>query len=67
MAIFQLRDDSIEPIAKTTFSAEGIRERDDLQRLLKQQIDIIAPDTLVIAEEFSDWQKKTDAHTKAFF
>ena len=34
------------------FSEVGLRERDDLQRLLKSQIEVIAPDTLVIAEEF---------------
>lgn len=40
---------------KTTFAAQNIRERDDLQRYLKSQIDIIAPHTMVIAEEFGDW------------
>lgn len=28
----------------------------DLQRLLREQIEILSPDTLVIAEEFADWQ-----------
>lgn len=31
-------------------------ERADIQRLLKRQIEIISPDTLVSAEEFSDWE-----------
>jgi len=55
MAIFQAVDGQLSPIASTTFSKAGYKERNDLQRLLKQQIEIIAPDTLVIAEEFGDW------------
>ena len=31
-------------------------ERHDLQRLLKQQPEIISPDTLIIAEEFCEWE-----------
>lgn len=34
----------------------GFKERADLQQLLKQQIGIIAPDTLVIAEEYGQWE-----------
>ena len=33
-----------------------MRERQDLQNILKNQIDVIAPDTLVVAEEFGDWE-----------
>src|ERR1700683_5054503 len=55
MAIFQAIDGQLSPIASTTFSKAGYKERNDLQRLLKKQIEIIAPDTLVIAEEFGDW------------
>lgn len=41
----------------TTFQAEGIRERDDLQRILRNQVEVISPDTMVIAEEFGDWEE----------
>lgn len=34
----------------------GIRERDDLQRVLRENIDAVSPDTLIISEEFSNWQ-----------
>jgi hypothetical protein len=30
----------------------GLRERGDLQRLLRDQIQIISPDILIISEEF---------------
>ncbi len=55
MAIYKLGSSTIEKLNETTFSNEGIKERDDLQRLLKESIEVIAPDTLVIAEEFSEW------------
>jgi len=38
MAIYQLTDKSLKPIAETSFGAEGIMERKDLQRLLRDQI-----------------------------
>jgi hypothetical protein len=56
MPIFEVTQDSIRKIGETTFSAAGIRERGDLQRLLRTQIEVIAPDTLVIAEEFGEWE-----------
>ena len=33
-----------------------MQERRDLQRLLRENVEVIAPDTLVIAEEFGDWE-----------
>lgn len=32
-----------------------MKERADIQQLLKQQIEVIAPDTLILSEEFGDW------------
>jgi len=55
MAIYEITPDRIHPIAQTTFAAAGLSERNDLQRLLRERIEILSPDTLVIAEEFSDW------------
>ena len=56
MAIYELTNNTIRPIQQTTFSDARIRERRDLQRLLRDQIQIISPDTLVIAEEFGEWE-----------
>src|ERR1044071_4741215 len=56
MAIYEIQQDGLVRLKDTAFSDEGVRERDDLQRLLREQIDIISPDTLVIAEEFCDWE-----------
>ena len=42
--------------AELQFSQVGVHERRDLQRLLRDQIDVISPDTLIISEEFGDWE-----------
>ena len=55
MAIFEKVNGKLVAIEPTTFSEAGFRERADLQQLLKQQIEVIAPDTLIISEEFGDW------------
>ncbi len=56
MAIYEISSDNFRKIDETSFSSAGLRERQDLQRLLRSQIEIVSPDTLVIAEEFSQWQ-----------
>ena len=56
MPLYRIHRDSIKPVAPTTFSQEGLHERQDLQRLLKAQIGVISPQTLIVAEEFSEWQ-----------
>jgi hypothetical protein len=55
MAIYELNSNEIRRINETNFCDEGITERGNLQRLLRKQIDIIAHETLVISEEFSEW------------
>ena len=51
MPIFEITEDALVPIKETTFSAEGIKERGDLQQLLKTNIGAIAPECYVLAEE----------------
>lgn len=57
MPLFTFKDKQIAEVTSTNFWAEGIRERDDLQAALRDKIDVIAPDTLVISEEFSEWSE----------
>lgn len=56
MPIYELAKTSITPLAPTTFSLMGVQERRHLQRVLREHIDVVAPDTLVIAEEFGEWE-----------
>ena len=51
-----MTDNALEALEQTTFADISISERGDLQRLLKKQIEIISPGTLIFAEEFSDWE-----------
>ncbi len=55
MSIYSFANNALEQVVQTSFSAEGILERQNLQEALKNNIGIIAPDCLVISEEFSEW------------
>lgn len=48
MAIFKYQGDNLLALTETSFAKESIKGREDLQRLIKEQFDIISPDTLVI-------------------
>ena len=54
VALYELTKTTITALDQTTFATRDFNERLDLQRLLKQHIEVIAPDTLVIAEEFCE-------------
>lgn len=55
MAIYELNEAGLKRLEKTTFAGRGVRERQDIQRLLRDQIEIISDQTMVVAEEFGDW------------
>ncbi len=57
MPLYRIAQDRLAPIDTTTFAAAKIRERDDLQRLLRKQIEVILPDSMVLAEEFGNWEE----------
>ena len=56
MPIYRIDDNKIVPVEPTTFKEQSLLERSDLQALLKNRIDVISPDTLIVAEEFSAWE-----------
>lgn len=57
MPLYEITSESLVRITETSFDRAGVHERSDLQRLLKKQIDVILSDTLVIAEEFGEWEE----------
>ncbi len=57
MALYQLTSDHLLRLNPTRFDQEGIRERADLQRLLREHIDVLGEDLLVISEEFSGFEE----------
>jgi len=42
-------------LERTTFAQQAITERRDLQAVIRDRVEIISPDTLIIDEEFSEW------------
>jgi hypothetical protein len=61
LPIFEFSQTGIVALKDTTFSSVNMRERRDLQRLLRDNVEVISPDTLVIAEEFGEWE---DSHRR---
>lgn len=55
MAIFRIAQDQLEAVPETNFGSEGILERKDLQRMLREHIAVLDEQLMVIAEEFGDW------------
>src|SRR4051794_1927786 len=56
MPIYEITQSEIRKLPETTFGAAGVRERADLQRLLRSNIEVVSPETLVVSEEFGDWE-----------
>lgn len=56
MPLYEITPDRIVSLSATTFAAARLKERADLQRLLQEQVEIVSPDTLVIAKEFGEWE-----------
>ncbi len=57
MPIFEFAETEIRSLHKTTFSDLQLHERRDLQRLLRENISVIAPNTLIISEEYGGWDE----------
>ena len=46
----------LEKVDRTSFGDQGVFERGDLQRILRDQPDVLEEGLLIISEEFGDWQ-----------
>ena len=57
MALFELKATEIVELQRVDFASLGLRERGDLQRLLRDKVSIISEETLIISEEFSSWDR----------
>lgn len=56
MSLYRITPDKLEPVTRTTFAAESLLERKDLQRLLRRDITPIGDDLMVIDEEYGEWE-----------
>ena len=56
MPLYEMTGEAFRPITQTTFSEQRVRERADLQRLLRTQVNVLGDDLYVLTEEFGDWE-----------
>lgn len=56
MPLYEIADSALRLHQPASFAGLGVRERADLQRLLREQVDVLGDDLLVIAEEFGNWE-----------
>lgn len=52
MPLFEMTSESLVHVPSSTFEAEQVLERADLQRLLRARIDAIVEDVMIVSEEF---------------
>ena len=58
MAIYKMVGDKekLDKVCATSFGQEGVLERADLQRILRDQPEVLEEGLLIISEEFGNWQ-----------
>ena len=58
MAIYKMVGDKakLAKVTSTSFGEEGVLERADLQRILRDQPEVLEEGLLIISEEFGNWQ-----------
>lgn len=56
MPLYEIADAGLIPHKSVALSDLGLRERTDLQRLIRDDIGVLDGDLLVIAEEFGEWE-----------
>lgn len=57
VAIYHFNRQEIKALDATTFDVMNMKERGDLQRLLRDRLDVVVPDAMLLSEEFSDWDE----------
>jgi hypothetical protein len=56
MPLYEMTTGSFRPINQTSFTEQKVKERTDLQRLLRTQISVLGDDLYVLSEEFGGWE-----------
>ena len=57
MPVYRVTKEDFEPAEKTSFEAEGLLERGDLQRRLRDRPAIMEEGLYILAEEYGDWEE----------
>ena len=56
MPVYKVTNEGFEPLSTTSFEAEKIYERQDLQRMLRDQPDVLEQGLFIVAEAYGDWE-----------
>lgn len=56
MPLYQISSGKLTALPSTSFVAEKLKERRDLQQLLRSDISVLGDDLMVVGEEFGDWE-----------
>jgi hypothetical protein len=56
MPLFEISDSGMERHGAASLADLGLRERQDLQRLLRDDIGVLDQNLLVVSEEFGNWE-----------
>lgn len=57
MTVYKLLPEGIYELQSTSFEREGIMERFSIQKVLRSNIVVVAPEVFIIAEEFGSWEE----------
>lgn len=56
MTLFKVSGNDLQIVQRTSFEAESILERENLQQMFRSNIDAIVPNAMVLAEEYGNWE-----------
>lgn len=55
MPLYEMTATAFRPLGRSSFAELKVSERNDLQRLLRTQIEVLEDDLYILTEEFGDW------------
>lgn len=55
MPVYEVQNGKLSAASPTQFYVEGLRERQDIQRMLREQIAILGEGLLVLSDEYGGW------------
>ena len=55
MPVYEVNEGRLTPANPTRFYVEGLRERQDIQRMLRDQIAVLGEDLFVLSDEYGGW------------
>ncbi len=56
MSLYEIAESGLARREQASLAGLGLREREDLQRLIRDDISVLDDDLLVVAEEFGQWE-----------